>query len=46
MRVLCSYTDLVLIDHEGIARDYALAFVSDVNYYEIAENLIEANNEA
>ena len=31
---------------EGIARDYALAFVSDVNYYEIAEHLIENNNEA
>ena len=31
---------------DGIAKDYALAFVSDVNYYEIAENLIEANNEA
>ena len=31
---------------DGIAKDYALAFVSDVNYYEIAENLIEENNEA
>lgn len=31
---------------DGIAKDYALAFVSDVNYYEIAEHLIENNNEA
>jgi hypothetical protein len=28
---------------EGLARDYALAFISDVNYYEIAEHLIEFN---
>lgn len=27
---------------EGLARDYALAFLSDVNWYEIAKNLIEA----
>lgn len=26
---------------EGLARDYALAFLSDVNWYEIAKNLIE-----
>lgn len=25
---------------EGLARDYALAFISDVNWYEIAEHLI------
>lgn len=25
----------------GYARDYALAFLSDVNWYEIAKNLIE-----
>lgn len=37
---------LIETTSEGIARDYALAFVSDVNYYEIAEYLIEANNEA
>ena len=37
---------LIETTSEGIARDYALAFVSDVNYYEIAEHLIEANNEA
>ena len=28
--------------HDGLARDYALAFLSDVNWYEIAKNLIEA----
>jgi hypothetical protein len=27
---------------EGIALDYARAFVSDVNWYEIAEGMIEA----
>ena len=26
---------------EGIARDYALAFISDVNWYEISEHLEE-----
>lgn len=26
---------------EGLARDYAFAFLSDVNWYEIAEALIE-----
>ena len=35
---------------EGFARDYALAFLSDVNWYEIAEHLvadyIEENKEA
>lgn len=25
---------------EGLARDYALAFLSDVNWYEIAEHMI------
>ena len=25
---------------DGIAKDYALAFISDVNWYEIAEHLI------
>ena len=38
------YLDLSCED--GLAKDYALAFVSDVNWYEIAEYLIEeANNE-
>lgn len=27
---------------EGLARDYALAFLSDVNWWEIADHLIEA----
>jgi len=26
---------------EGLARDYALAFLSDVDWYEIAEHMIE-----
>ena len=29
---------------EGVARDYALAFISDVNWYEIAEHY-EENDE-
>ncbi len=33
------YIDLSASD--GIAKDYALAFVSDVNYYEIAQHLLE-----
>ncbi len=28
----------------GIALDYAMAFISDVNYYEIAQHLIGDNN--
>jgi len=33
--------DLIFIDcAEGLARDYALAFLSEVNWYEIAEHLI------
>ena len=31
---------------EGIAKDYALAFVSDVNWYELAEHMIEEAKEA
>jgi hypothetical protein len=35
--------DLIFIDTpEGRARDFALAFLSDVNWHEIAEHLIEA----
>jgi hypothetical protein len=26
---------------EGLARDYALAFLSDVNWYEIAEHMLD-----
>ena len=31
---------------EGLARDYALAFLSDVNWSEIAQHLIDAYAEA
>jgi hypothetical protein len=38
--------DYLDMGEDGITKDYALAFVSDVNWYEIAEHLIEeANNE-
>lgn len=30
-----------MTSEEGLARDYALAFVSDVNWYEISESLEE-----
>jgi len=30
---------------EGIARDYALAFLSDVNWYELANHMIEEEKE-
>jgi len=30
---------------EGLARDYAAAFLSDVNWYEIAEKMIETYKE-
>jgi len=33
-----------VIDHtapEGLARDYAYAFISDVNWYEIARHMLE-----
>ena len=30
-----------LSSEQGLARDYALAFLSDVNYIEIAEHMIE-----
>jgi hypothetical protein len=32
--------------NEGLARDYALAFLSDVNWYEIAKHMIDAYAEA
>ena len=33
--------DLIFIDTpEGLARDYALAFIADVNWYEIAEHMV------
>lgn len=31
---------------DGIAKDYALAFVSDVNWYELAEHMIDEAKEA
>lgn len=39
--------DLIFIDcPEGIARDYALAFLSDVNWHEIARHMVDAYAEA
>jgi hypothetical protein len=37
------YVEEMIIDStpEGVARDYALAFLSDVNWYEIAEHYQE-----
>lgn len=34
-----SYIDEITPD--GLAKDYALAFINDVNWYEIAEHLID-----
>ena len=35
--------DAVFMDcNEGLAQDYARAFMSDVNYYEIAQHFMEA----
>jgi hypothetical protein len=30
---------------DGLGKDYALAFISDVNFYEIAEHLISESEE-
>ena len=40
------FVEEIIIDStpEGVARDYALAFISDVNWYEIAEHY-EENDE-
>ena len=39
--------DLIFIDcPDGIARDYALAFLSNVNWFEIARHMVEAYAEA
>ena len=37
------FVEEIIIDStpEGVARDYALAFISDVNWYEIAEHYEE-----
>jgi hypothetical protein len=32
-------------DQNGLAYSYALSFLSDVNYYEIAESLIQSHSE-
>jgi hypothetical protein len=45
---LKAYAEEFIIDtsSEGFARDYALAFLSDVNWTEIAEHVIENYAEA
>lgn len=41
------FVEEIIIDstEEGVARDYALAFLSDVNWYEIAEHYQEEEEE-
>ena len=39
---LKSYVEEIVLEGEGLAADYARAFVDDVNYHEIAEELLEA----
>jgi hypothetical protein len=41
------FVEEIIIDStpEGVARDYALAFLSDVNWHEIAEHYQEENEE-
>jgi hypothetical protein len=49
VRDVCKNYAEELIDatsNEGLARDYALAFLSDVNWYEIAKHMIDAYAEA
>jgi hypothetical protein len=38
---LCEYAEEIIENSapEGLARDYALAFLQDVNWYELAEHL-------
>jgi len=45
---LKAYAEELIIEtsSEGLARDYALAFLSDVNWAEIAEHVIENYAEA
>lgn len=33
--------DYLDLSEDGITKDYAMAFISDVNWYEIAEHLME-----
>lgn len=45
---LQEFAENVITDFEskdGLAVDYALAFLGDVNWYEIAEHMIEAEQE-
>lgn len=44
---LKDYAESIIEDttQEGVGRDYALAFLSDVNWYEIARHLIDAHAE-
>jgi hypothetical protein len=47
MGILQSYVEQTLEDmtvQSQLVLDYALAFTADVNWYEIAEHLIEENN--
>jgi hypothetical protein len=43
LQSLCE--DYLAENGNGLTLDYALAFISDVNWYEIAEHLIEESDE-
>lgn len=45
---LKEYAEEVICEQseEGIARDYALAFISDVDWYSIAKSMIQSSVEA
>jgi hypothetical protein len=46
-KALQEYAELIMVDRAaGLALDCALAFMSDVNWYEIAQHMIEAYQEA
>ena len=44
---LRAYVESLLLDtsSEGLATDYAMAFISDVNWYEIAEHVMPEEEE-
>lgn len=44
-QVLKDYAEEIIMEtsNEGLAQDYALAFISDVNFYEVAEHLINVS---
>ena len=46
--ILKDYVESYIIEttSKDVARDYALAFVSDVNYYEIAKHLLADYDES